>query len=71
MTVADIDLFECNEAFASVPMAWMKELGIPHEKVNVQGGGIALGLSLIHISSTLKSGPPNPLTILAIPGIVK
>ena len=43
MTAADIDLFECNEAFASVPMAWMKELGIPHEKVNVQGGAIALG----------------------------
>lgn len=43
MTVADIDLFECNEAFASVPMAWMKELGIPHEKVNVHGGAIALG----------------------------
>ncbi|OCC22618.1 acetyl-CoA acetyltransferase [Croceicoccus estronivorus] len=43
MTVDDIDLFECNEAFASVPMAWMQELGIPHEKVNVQGGGIALG----------------------------
>ena len=43
MTVADIDLFECNEAFGGVPMAWMKELGIPHEKVNVQGGGIALG----------------------------
>ena len=43
MTVNDIDLFECNEAFASVPMAWMKELGIPHEKVNVQGGAIALG----------------------------
>ena len=43
MTVADIDLFECNEAFASVPLAWMKELGIPHEKVNVQGGAIALG----------------------------
>ena len=43
MTVANIDLFECNEAFASVPMAWMKELGIPHEKVNVQGGAIALG----------------------------
>ncbi|HEX4847596.1 MAG TPA: acetyl-CoA C-acyltransferase, partial [Novosphingobium sp.] len=33
MSVGDIDLFECNEAFASVPMAWMKELGIPHEKV--------------------------------------
>ena len=43
MTVANIDLFECNEAFASVPMAWMKELGIPHEKVNVRGGAIALG----------------------------
>jgi len=43
MTVDQIDLFECNEAFASVPMAWMKELGIPHEKVNVQGGAIALG----------------------------
>jgi acetyl-CoA C-acetyltransferase len=43
MTVADIDLFECNEAFASVPMAWMQELGIPHDKVNVQGGAIALG----------------------------
>ena len=43
MTLDQIDLFECNEAFASVPMAWMKELGIPHEKVNVQGGAIALG----------------------------
>ncbi len=43
MRVDDIDLFECNEAFASVPMAWMQELGIPHEKVNVQGGAIALG----------------------------
>lgn len=43
MTVADIDLFECNEAFASIPLAWMQELGIPHEKVNVQGGAIALG----------------------------
>jgi len=43
MSVRDIDLFECNEAFASIPMAWMQELGIPHEKVNVQGGAIALG----------------------------
>jgi len=43
MKLDNIDLFECNEAFASVPMAWMKELGIPHEKVNVQGGAIALG----------------------------
>ena len=43
MSISDIDLFECNEAFASVTMAWMKELDVPHEKVNVQGGAIALG----------------------------
>ena len=43
LSVDDIDLFECNEAFASVVQAWMKELHIPHEKVNVNGGGIALG----------------------------
>ncbi|TKT75765.1 acetyl-CoA C-acetyltransferase [Aquamicrobium sp. LC103] len=43
LSVDDIDLFECNEAFASVPMAWMKEIGIPHEKLNVNGGGISLG----------------------------
>jgi acetyl-CoA C-acetyltransferase len=41
--VEDIDLFECNEAFASVVLAWMQETGAPHEKVNVNGGGIALG----------------------------
>jgi len=43
MTIEDIDLFECNEAFASVALAWMKETGAPHERVNVNGGGIALG----------------------------
>jgi len=43
LTIDDIDLFECNEAFASVPMAWMREVGAPHEKVNVHGGAIALG----------------------------
>ena len=43
LAVDDIDLFECNEAFASVVLAWMKETGAPHEKVNVNGGGIALG----------------------------
>jgi acetyl-CoA C-acetyltransferase len=43
MRIEDIGLFECNEAFASIPMAWMQELGVPHEKVNVQGGAIALG----------------------------
>ena len=43
LSIDDIDLFECNEAFASVVMAWMKETGVPRDKVNVNGGGIALG----------------------------
>jgi len=43
MTIDDFDLFECNEAFAPVPMAWMHEHDIPHSKVNVNGGAIALG----------------------------
>ncbi len=43
MNLADIDLVEINEAFASVPMAWLKETGYPHEKTNVNGGAIALG----------------------------
>jgi len=43
MSIDDIDLFECNEAFASVVLAWMKETGAPHDRVNVNGGGIALG----------------------------
>ena len=43
LSVDDIDLFECNEAFAPVVLAWMRELDVPHEKTNVNGGGIALG----------------------------
>ena len=43
LDVGQIDLFEVNEAFASVPLRFMKELGVPHEKVNVNGGAIALG----------------------------
>ena len=43
LTVDDIDLFECNEAFASVPLAWMKDCHVPAEKVNVLGGAIAHG----------------------------
>lgn len=42
-SVDDVDLFEINEAFAVVPMAAMQELGIDHEKVNVNGGACALG----------------------------
>lgn len=43
MSIDDIDLFECNEAFASVVLAWMKECDVPHEKVNVNGGAVSLG----------------------------
>jgi len=43
LSVDDIDLFEVNEAFAAVPMRFMLELHVPHEKVNVNGGAIALG----------------------------
>ncbi|MBE7953144.1 acetyl-CoA C-acetyltransferase [Microbacterium oxydans] len=43
MRVSDIDLFEVNEAFAPVVLAWMRELDAPHERVNVNGGAIALG----------------------------
>ena len=39
----EVDLFEINEAFATVSMAAMKELGLPHDKVNVNGGACALG----------------------------
>jgi hypothetical protein len=42
-TVADVDLFEINEAFAVVTMAAMQDLGLPHDKVNVHGGACALG----------------------------
>ena len=41
--VEDVDLFEVNEAFAVVAMAPMKDLGVPHEKLNVNGGACALG----------------------------
>ena len=39
----EVDLYEINEAFACVPMAWMKDLGVSHDKVNVHGGATALG----------------------------
>ena len=42
-TVADVDLFEVNEAFACVAMAPMTDLGIPHDRLNVNGGALALG----------------------------
>ncbi|KAA1422964.1 acetyl-CoA C-acetyltransferase [Mumia zhuanghuii] len=43
LTVDDIDLFELNEAFAAVVLRWIDDLGLPPEKVNVNGGAIAMG----------------------------
>ena len=43
LSMADIDLYEVNEAFASVPLAWLKHTGADPEKLNVHGGAIALG----------------------------
>jgi len=43
MTTEDIDLFELNEAFASVVMLYMRKLGIEHDRINVNGGAIAMG----------------------------
>lgn len=43
MTIDDIDLFEVNEAFAPVPLAWLRETGADPDRLNVNGGAIALG----------------------------
>ena len=68
LKASDVDLFEINEAFSVVPMAAMKELGIPHDKVNVHGGAVALGhpigasgaRTLVTLINALKAaGRPN------------
>jgi acetyl-CoA C-acetyltransferase len=43
LDIDQIDLFEVNEAFAAVPMRFMQEMGVPPDKVNVNGGAIAMG----------------------------
>ena len=43
MSIDDIDLFEVNEAFASIPLAWLQRTGADPEKMNIHGGAIALG----------------------------
>ena len=43
LKLEDIDLVEINEAFAAVVVTWLKEMGYPHEKTNVNGGAVALG----------------------------
>jgi acetyl-CoA C-acetyltransferase len=75
--VGDVDLFEVNEAFATVAMAPMKELGIPRDKLNVHGGACALGhpigasgarllVTLIH--ALRKSGGNKGVAALCIGG---
>ena len=53
LTVADIDLFEVNESFAALMLHYQKELGVPHEKLNVNGGAIALGHAMGSTGSAL------------------
>jgi acetyl-CoA C-acetyltransferase len=43
LSVADIDIFELNEAFASMVLEYMRVLNIPHDRINVNGGAIAMG----------------------------
>lgn len=43
LKISDVDLFEINEAFSAVTMAAMKDLNIPHSKVNIDGGAVAIG----------------------------
>ncbi|RYE78136.1 MAG: acetyl-CoA C-acetyltransferase, partial [Oxalobacteraceae bacterium] len=43
MTIGDMDLYEVNEAFAPIPMAWLKHAGADPDRLNVHGGAIALG----------------------------
>ncbi|HWG91669.1 MAG TPA: hypothetical protein VNZ52_12545, partial [Candidatus Thermoplasmatota archaeon] len=61
LALGDIGAFECNEAFASVPLAWMKDCGIPASKVNVNGGAIAHGHPLGATGAALVTKLVNEL----------
>jgi acetyl-CoA C-acetyltransferase len=61
--VEDVDLFEINEAFAVVPMAAMREIGIPHDKLNVNGGACALGHPIGASGTRLVVTLLNALTV--------
>ena len=63
LTIDDIDFYEVNEAFAVVPMALMKELHIPYEKVNIFGGAVALGHPLGSSGSRIIVTLLNVLTL--------
>ncbi len=61
LSASDIDIFEVNEAFASVPIAWMKEIGVEQERLNVNGGAIALGHPLGATGTRIMSTMLNEL----------
>jgi acetyl-CoA C-acetyltransferase len=61
--IEDVDLFEINEAFAVVPMAVMEELGISHEKLNVNGGACALGHPIGATGARLVVTLVNAMTV--------
>ena len=61
MKIGDIDLYEVNEAFASVPLAWLKEIGADPAKLNVNGGAIALGHPLGATGAKLMATLVNAL----------
>lgn len=61
LKLSDIDLFEVNEAFASVPMAWLRHLGADPAKLNVNGGAIALGHPLGATGAKLMATLVNAL----------
>ena len=62
MKIDDIDLYEVNEAFASVPLAWLQALGADPERLNVNGGAIALGHPLGASGTKLMTTLVNALT---------
>ncbi|CAL1690424.1 Putative acyltransferase [Brevundimonas subvibrioides] len=77
MTVADIDVWELNEAFAAVVLRYMQALDIPHDKMNVNGGGISMGHPLgatgamitgIALDELERSGKETALITLCIGG---
>ncbi|WP_417591361.1 acetyl-CoA C-acetyltransferase [Parasphingorhabdus sp.] len=61
MNIGDIDLYEVNEAFAPVPLAWLKHVGADRDKINVNGGAIALGHPLGASGSKLMATLLNAL----------
>jgi acetyl-CoA acyltransferase len=61
LKLSDIDLFEINEAFAPVVIAWQKELGVDSKKINVNGGAVALGHPLGATGARLITSLVNEL----------